>query len=250
MAQSNSNLRIEGTLQETTFFKRNGKTFARDRGGVSAERIATDEKFARTRENGMEFGRTAKSGKLLRDTLRDMMKTGADGQVTGRMVHSLTKVKNLDDVSARGERSVAIGITKPGALNLVMDFEFRKNLALGSVLYAPYTVDATSGEVDIPNFIPKNSLSYPAAATHVRLTSAFAKVDFGSAERSIEYSATTTLAIDTTSTNVRLAPAAVPASSGTKLYVLHVEFTQMVNGQHYSLNGGKYNVMAIVDAAN
>ena len=42
---------------------------ARLKGGIDKKRIATDPAFQRTRENGAEFGRAGKGGKLLRSSL-------------------------------------------------------------------------------------------------------------------------------------------------------------------------------------
>jgi hypothetical protein len=78
---------------------------------------------------------------------------------------------------------------------------------------------------------------------------AFANVDFTNEISAIEYSPVTNLPIDGTNTPVTLTPAGVPAGTGTKFYLLLIEFFQEVNGIQYSLKNGSYNVLNIVDAA-
>ncbi len=53
---------LEGTLGEYTFFKTQDSYMVRTRSGVSAERIATDPDFQRTRENNAEFAGGCQAG--------------------------------------------------------------------------------------------------------------------------------------------------------------------------------------------
>ena len=73
MAKLKSVIKIEGTLNELTFYKTQDGNLVRTKGGISGNRIANDPKFARTRENNNEFSSAAKSGKLIRNALRNLM---------------------------------------------------------------------------------------------------------------------------------------------------------------------------------
>ena len=108
MAKLNGILKIEGTLQDMTFYKSQDGHLVRTKGGVSGQRIANDPAFARTRENGSEFGSSASSGKLLRDTVRNLIGSASDNRVTARITQLMTQIKNMDDTSERGERTVAL----------------------------------------------------------------------------------------------------------------------------------------------
>ena len=246
MARANGILQIEGTMQDMTFYKSQDGHMVRQKGGVSKQRIETDPRFARTRENGAEFGNSAEAGKLLRGTLRSLMLNTADNRVTSRMTKTMTEIKNLDTTSERGKRTVAIGINNPAAAPLLKGFNFNLLAILGSVLFSPYKVDIVNGNISIDNFVPLNDVVYPDGATNVSLTSAFAIVDFATGVTTIQYSPVIDLPINTTSTNVVLKPVSVPAGAGTKFYVLHIEFFQMVNGHQYQLKNGAYNVLSIV----
>ena len=65
MAKLNGILKIEGTLQDMTFYKTQDGHLVKTKSSISASRITTDTAFVRTRENGAEFGSAAKAGKIL-----------------------------------------------------------------------------------------------------------------------------------------------------------------------------------------
>ena len=249
MAKLKGILKIEGTLDELTFYKTQDGHLVKTKGGVSAERIANDPNFQRTRENGAEFGSSATAGKLLRNAVRNLMMNAADNRVTSSLTQIMTQIKNYDVASVRGERTVADGIADPAALALLKDFDFNDKALLSGVMFAPFTVTPATGEINIPAFVPINDISYPSGATHISMKGAFANVDFTNEISAIEYSPVTNLPIDGTNTPVTLTPAGVPAGTGTKFYLLLIEFFQEVNGIQYSLKNGSYNVLNIVDAA-
>jgi len=248
MAKLKGILKIEGTLQDMTFYKTQDGHLVKTKSGVSADRIANDPGFQRTRENGSEFGNAATAGKVLRNAVRTLMMNAADNRVTSRLTQIMTQIKNYDADSVRGERSVADGIADPAALALLKDFDFNNKALLSGVLFAPITVATATGVINIPVFVPINDISYPSGSTHVSLKGAFANVDFANEISVIEYSPVTNLPIAGTNTPVTLTPAGVPAGTGTKFYLVLIEFFQQVNGVQYSLKNGSYNVLNIVEA--
>ena len=72
MAKSTGILKIEGTLENITFYKSADGQMVRTKGGVSKKRILNDPAFIRTRENGAEFGHSANAAKMLRTALGPM----------------------------------------------------------------------------------------------------------------------------------------------------------------------------------
>lgn len=249
MAKLNGIIKLEGTLDNLTFYKGKEGYLVRTKGGVSKERIKNDPAFERTRENGSEFGHSATSGKLLRTSVRNLMIRAKDNRVSSRVTQVMTKVKNEDTGSVRGQRNVASGLSTPQGKEVLKGFDFNNRALLNSVLFAPYSLDNATGEIVIPDMIPTNDISYPGGATHVNLSSAFIKVDFEAGTHSIEYSPTVNLAIDTTSETQTLTPAAVPTGSGNDIYVILIEFFQEINGVQYPLKNGAYNVLNIIDVA-
>ncbi len=249
MAKLNGILKIEGTLQDMTFYKSQDGHLVRTKGGVSGQRIANDPAFIRTKENGEEFGAAASSGKLLRDTVRNLVGSASDNRVTARITQLMTQIKNLDNTSERGKRTVGVGITKPEAKTLLQGFNFNVNSLLGAILYKPYTASTTTGVISIVDFVPANDLRIVAGATHVSFQAAMAIIDFVAGTSVIEFTNEEVLAVDAVSSTVTLTPAAVPTGTGTKVLFLTIEYFQEVNGFQYSLNNGAYNALAIIEVA-
>lgn len=249
MARQKGLIKIEGTLDEITFYKSQDGHLARTKGGVSGDRIASDPVFVRTRENGAEFGNAAGAGKMLRDAVRTMMLTASDNRVTSRLTKIMTDVKNYDTVSARGERTVGVGIANASAMELLNGFDFNINAILSSILFAPYTVDIATGKISFAALTPINDVAFPEGATHITLSAAFAKVDFVTGASDIQFSPDLNLPIDGTTAPQTLLPAAVPSGTGTKFYLLEIQFFQEVNAVQYSLKNGAYNALAIVEIA-
>jgi len=247
MARQKGIIKLEGTIGDISFYKSKDGFLAREKGGVDAARIKNDPAFVRTRENGSEFGTSASSGKLLRDSIRTMLQNASDSRVTSRLTKLMTQIKNLDGTSARGERNVGVGIATSEALALLKGFNFNDAAILGSILFNPFDVDTGTGVITLDDLVPINDVSAPPGATHMTLRGAWAKVDFATGETDVQESNAVNLPIDATSTNVVLTPAAA-TGTGTDIFILMVEFFQEVNGNQYTLKNGAYNALSIVEA--
>jgi hypothetical protein len=247
MAKQSGIIKLKGTIGGVTFYRSQDGHLAREKGGVDGDRIAKDDAFIRTRENGSEFGASASAGKLLRDALRSMLMTASDNRVTARLTKVMSDIKNLDTINVRGERTVGTAIMDPAAKALLDGFDFNIKAILGSILFKPYSVNTATGEISINSLVPLNDIRFPSGSTHINLKGAWAKVDFAAGTYDVQQSSSVNLAVNGTSTNVLLSPAAVPSGSGTDLFLLQIEFFQEVNGLQYSMKNGSYNALNIVD---
>ena len=70
MARQTGIIKLKGTIGDISFYKSADGHMARAKGGIDASRMANDPAFQRTRENGSEFGRAGKGGKLIRGAVR------------------------------------------------------------------------------------------------------------------------------------------------------------------------------------
>ncbi|MFZ4549287.1 MAG: hypothetical protein ACOYN4_17700 [Bacteroidales bacterium] len=246
MARQKSILKLQGTIGGISFYKSKDGYLAREKGGVDASRIANDPGFARTRENGAEFGNAASAGKLLRDTLRALAKDASDGRVTARITQIMAQIKNMDEANARGERSAAEGLAKDEAKQLLIGFNFNVNASLGTVFYKAFELDTETGEISIVGLNPQKDISLPSGASHLILKSGFASINFLTGESEMIVSAPVRLAVNAEAQAVSLKPVTVPAIEGTHFILLSIDFVQSVNNVDYSLNNNSYNVLAIV----
>jgi hypothetical protein len=246
MARQKGIIKLKGTIGGITFYKTSQDGhLAREKGGIEKSRIESDPAFQRTRENGSEFGRAGKAGKLLRTSLRALLLNSADGRMVSRLTKEMVKVIQADLVSERGLRNVI-----DGEAELLLGFEFNIRGKLGTSLYAPYTsaIDRVTGEitVDVPPFVPVNMIAAPSGTTHYKIISAGAEIDF-EAETFIEaHSETAILPWDAVATVAVAQTNQVTAASTKPLFLaLGIEFYQEVNGQMYPLKNGAFNPLSI-----
>ena len=245
MARQKGIIKLKGTIGDITFYKTQDGHLAREKGGIDASRIASDPAFQRTRENGSEFGRAGKAGKLLRTALRPLLINSADGRMVSRLTQAMVKVIQADLVSDRGLRNVI-----DGEAELLFGFEFNIRGKLGTSLYAPFvaTIDRVTGEisVDIASFIPSNMIAAPSGTTHFKIISGGAEVDFEAETYVVATSETAILPWDATPTAVINQVNAVTAASTKPLFLaLGVEFYQQINGTMYPLKNGAFNPLSV-----
>lgn len=247
MARQKGIIKLDGTIGDITFYKSKDGYLAREKGGIPADRIANDPAFQRTRENGAEFGRAGKAGKTLRTALRALLQNTSDSRMVGRLTQKMMEVIKLDETNPRGLRNVI-----DGEAELLNGFEFNINGKLGTTLYAPFTyaVDRALGTltVNLAAFIPQNMIAAPAGATHFKIISAGAEVEFENELFVVDTNESGVLPWENNATAViNLANAVTPNSGSPLFLVLGIEFYQQVNAQMYPLKNGAYNALAIVN---
>jgi len=176
MARQKGHIKYVGTLGEVRHFKIKGNEgyFAGLKGGPSAEQIASDPAFIRTRENMNEFGGSAITGKSLRTSIAGLIRNNGDSQVTGRVTAIMKKINLEDGSEARGQRAILITV----APQYLQGFEFNKFTSFNGAFNAPYTITPTaardSSTLDIPSFNPLDRMYVPAGATHFKIINAIA----------------------------------------------------------------------------
>jgi len=178
MARQKGPIKYVGTIGDIRHFKIKGQTgyFAGMIGGPTAEQIANDPKFARTRENMNEFGGSATAAKSVRVTFSEIIKRLGDGQITGRLTGIMKRINKEDGSEARGRRAVLISMF-PQYLTGV---EFNKNVGFSGVFNSPFTLsnttDRLNSQLTIPVFNPMNAIKVPAGATHFRIFNAIGTI--------------------------------------------------------------------------
>ena len=246
MARQSGIVKLEGTIGNISFYKSQDGFLAREKGGVDGTRIASDPAFQRTRENGSEFGSAGAAGKLLRTALRALILSAADNRMVGRLTREMVKVIQADLVSTRGQRNVI-----DGEAELLQGFEFNISGKLSTTLFAPYTpsINRVTGELslNIPSFVPANMIGAPSGATHFKINTAGAEVDFTNGTYVVDTQSSAELPINGVATAVINLVNSVTVNSIHPLFLaVGIEFYQEVNGVSYSLRNGSYNSLALV----
>lgn len=246
MARQKSIIKLDGTIGGITFYKSKDGYLAREKGGVSAERIKNDPTFQRTRENGSEFGRAGNSGKVLRNAIRPLLLRASDSRMVSRLTKEMVKVIQMDQTNPRGARNVI-----DGEAILLDGFDFNINGKLGNTLFAPKTVDITrtSGlcQVNIPAFTPTVMIAAPGGTTHFKIVTAAAAVDFENGVFETKMNESPIQAWNETATDEFILDNELTPNSPHPIFLfLGVEFFQEVNGQKYPLKNGAFNALSIV----
>jgi hypothetical protein len=246
MAKQRGIIKLEGTIAGVTFYKSADGYLAKEASTISAERIATDAAFERTRENNAEFGRAGKAANLVRTAFRGQLLRVKDSRMFSRLASEMMKVIKADATSVRGMRNVI-----DGEVELLQGFDFNGNSRLASTLYAPYeaTINRATGQftTNLAAFVPAQLISAPIGATHFRINSLAAEIDFANGSFTVDTKETIILPLDNMPTAaISLENTLTPASVHPLFLALGVEFLQEVNSEFYQLKNGGYNSLGLV----
>lgn len=247
MARTSGIIKIEGTIEDLTFYKKDGQNFVRKKGGIPKDRILNDPNFVRTRENGSEFAHSASAGKVLRTAVGSLVFKAKDSKLSSRLLQTMSKIKNLDTTSARGLRQVANGVATPEGKLALKGFDFNNRAHLKSVLFAPYVLDTATGTISFTDLIVAEQFHFPQGATHIALQGAFLNLDFETQVSDVKYSNIVNLPINLVASSPVLTPIGVPVGVGSQLFMMMISFYQEVNSMQYSLRNEEYNVLNIIE---
>jgi hypothetical protein len=246
MAKQKGIIKLEGSIGDITFFKSKDGYLAREKSGITADRIANDPAFQRTRENGAEFGRAGKAGRILRTAFRSLLQNTTSNGMVGRLTREMMRVIQADVTSARGLRNVI-----DGEAELLNGFEFNEGGKLGSTFFAPFTatIDRVAGSLGltVPSFIPINMIASPSGATHYKMIFAGAEIDFENESYVSNENNSGNLPLSNAASLVLNLSSTVTANSVHPLFIVFgIEFYQEVNGTMYSLKNGAFNALQVV----
>lgn len=246
MAKQTGVITLKGPVGRLSFYKTRNGYLAREKGGVEKSRIMNDPRYARTRENIREFTDNANSSKLLRDALRPVISKIGDKRLNLRITQSMMKVLKSDETSVRGERRV-----KLGNWDLLKEMEMNAASSLSSTLFFEILSNDTPAawEIQLPAFTPGDMLAIPNGSTHYRISATGVGVDFDLGTRAVLTVSSPTLSV----LDPGLAQSLIVDKgqlSGTHfVFLLSVEFIQIVNGVEYSINNGAHNAAKILGTA-
>jgi hypothetical protein len=238
--------KMRGTYDDVTGRRtRYGFTYS-EKSPLDAERIRTDPRFIRTRENAQEFGRSVRAAQLLKNSFKEVVLKARDRFMHSRTVSLMSKILHLDNTNVRGERRVT-----DGDLMLLDQFQFNNRAPLSSVMNNPFTatIERLTGvlEVVIPSFSPESKINVPPGTTHFRIANGGAEIDFeaGTYETDVSYSSFLPW-VNTATSPITLTTNVTPNSTKFLALMVGIEFYQEVSGTKYPLSSGQYNGFALV----
>jgi hypothetical protein len=158
----------------------------------------------------------------------------------------LTKVLKEDMSSNRGGRKIANGLNSSNGKALLKTFNFNKNAILSSILQKPFFINTIDGSITIDNFVSETDLKFPLGASHFNLSGGILMIDFNTKIVDLKLMDVYNGPINNAKQDITLTPQILPTGTGIKLYLLKVEFLQMINGIQYVFGDGFYNSLAVV----
>lgn len=239
-------IKLAGTMGDITFYRSKDGYMAREKGGISPERMRTDPAFERTRENMAEFGRAGKAAKVLKNAVSTLLKSSSDRSMRNRLTSEMVKVIHLDTVNPRGLRNVI-----DGEAELLQGFEFNLGSPLETSFKAPVevTLDRGTGDanISIAPFIPQDAVVAQQGTTHFKLVSAGIDINFEAEQAVAALSETAMLPLTNAATLAIALENALPPASVNPLFLLFgISFYQEVNGFFYPLKNGAFNALRII----
>lgn len=246
MARQRSIIKLEGNIGDINFYRSKDGYLARERSRLTAERIASDPKFKRTRENNAEFTKAAEAGRVMRNAFGALLQNSKDPSSSNRLFTEMLKVVKADLTSERGQRNVIDGETE-----LLQGFEFNSNATLKTTLFADYSpeIDRVAGTLatSIPSFVPEEKLLAPVNSTHFRIVSLGSEINFADETYSSEMQETAILPWGIAPTAViNMVNHVTPNSTLPLFLLLGLQFFQEVNGHMYPLKDGGFNSLSII----
>lgn len=255
MAKQKSIIKLQGTLDDVTFYQRKGKSFARRKGSLDKERIQNDPNFKRTRENNNEFKGASRVAGEFRFALSSLITQLGGTTVMGRLLGVMRRMISAG-TGVRGKRALLVLPNK----RKLEGFEFNEENSFRSVfqaMYDPPTVDENRSLISwtIPAFNLETELNMPEGATHFQFVMASTVLtDFEYDEETKNYEPVDPdLVLKRAVANSDLFETAVPFDQEVTLTndlaleealpdtaivvtVIGALFFQEVDGQMYSLN--------------
>jgi hypothetical protein len=245
MAEFIGPFKFKGRLDDLVGRQCGDKTILQKITGPSREKVLTSESCELTRRNAGEFKLVTGDSALLRRALGATLDGVRDSGLNARMNGLMHHVSRSDVQSGYGYRHAGAS-----DLSLLTGFDFSKALSLDNALPVPFehSLDVITGVVRlvIPSFIARNKREYPKGATHFRIVSCAALVDFAQGQYANSIKSTELLPLSKkTSATICHDHRLTVRPGEVLLQVMGIEFYRVLDGKVVLLKGG---VMKILEA--
>ena len=246
MAKATGLLKLQGTIDDITFRKTENGIVAGRKPGPTREKVLEHEHFRRTRLNAGEFQLAIQEATLLRHALGTALQGKTGSSMNGRMNGLFYAAALHDGVNDFGCRRASQGDT-----GLLRGFDFNKRLLLQYALPVALTheLDGKTGicRVEIPCFIARKRREFPEEATHFRIVSGAAMIDFlrGHYQRDVQRSALLPLRKKTPG-GLCFEHRLEPDEGKVMVQVLGVEFYKLENGKEVLIKGSAVRILEAV----
>jgi hypothetical protein len=237
---------LRGSIGDVTYYKNAFGFLAKEKSGPSRNMVLKDPRFAPTRQISVDFTAAIYAGQLVRHAFRPLLETVKNVRLSGRMNGVFTKILKLDMAHGRGQRMVSAG-----SIVMLKGFEFNQEHLLTDKLRVSYkaSINAAKGtmQVTMSPFVPKKVIKgSPAGATHFKIESVGAAVDFTKKKFDNSVESTPLLKIDGKLIKPVCLKHTIKGAPGESLLLgVGIVFYKMVDGCEKKIKGGALKVVAV-----
>jgi len=247
MNKQSGHIKLEATLGDITYYKRNGKYLVKRKSCVSSKRLKYSPQYAALRQYQRDFGQASRGGKLIRNAFGSLVSGMTDGNCIGRMTGRVLKVIQSDQANPSGQRSIP-----NGNLDLLKGFEFNESCSLGQVLKAPFMLAPNAGNdtvsLEIPGFNPATHLRFPQNASHFQVFIGIAAIDFDKASYQSVIAETRPLSVESDADEpISLRCQLSDAGMDPRLLVVGIRFSESISGVYEPIRNAGYQALQIVE---
>jgi hypothetical protein len=247
MARQDGILPLKGSIGNLTFSKGPFGYLATRKSGPTRRQVLKGKQFERTRENAADFKTTVRTATLVRRSLWPILRGSTNVWLNGRMNRLLLQAVRSDKTHSRGKRTM-----QPGALSILKGFEINHNnpFTKRKGISCKTKRNARKGitQLTIPSFIPKTALTPPEEATHFKIVSISATLDFNKNTWSNTAEESSLVAISRRKTKPLTLKHPITVKAGeAQLQAIGIRFYKMIDGLEKLLKGGAGKIVEAGD---
>ena len=153
MATYESFIKLNGSVGDLVFYNLNGKNIVRKKSGFNKNAFHKSASYEKVRQNSSEFGHCSKIGKIIRQCLEVYIKESDDPLLYQKFAKLMTEIKDLDNASEKGKRTVKSGLATESGMKMLRNFQF------GSIQSLENTVNISAGLWDYDLVLDKNTVT-------------------------------------------------------------------------------------------
>jgi hypothetical protein len=246
MAKLISALKIRGTIDDLSFcLQQDGTVVVQAKPGPRREQVKTGKHFDQTRRNASEFGKVTRDAMLLRHALGYITKALRHSKLNSYVIKRLHPIAISDPVSTYGSRHV-----NKGNIQLLEGFDYNHLLSLETALPVKleHAMDLASGQLQlrVPGCIVRRKKVFPAGATHFRIVSCAAALNFDKHRYSNHIVESELLPLSKQMPAIELQHQLVGKPGEAMVHTVGMVFYKVEAGEAVLLSGGTMRVVEVV----
>jgi hypothetical protein len=246
MAKLKGVLKLEGTIDDLTFYRTRDGLVVRRKSSLTAARIKTDPKFGNFRKSGTEFGHCSTIGSQIRKSIAPLLKGLSGRDMINRLVQCLGQIKDLDKRSRKGKRKLINGMKKLEGRAIWQQFSFIKYTEVSHEIRNNILIDAAAGTITIRSWSSESFQTPSEAATHIQLQFAWLDYNFDGEASPALFQSTSIQPLHTTIPSETLTFALPKTTTGMITLFVATQFYQEINGVYLPLHNQLGRMVAVV----